>query len=110
MSNAHVKEFTDANFDSEVLASDKPVMVDFWAEWCQPCKMLSPTIDAIAEELADKVKVGKVNTDLNRQISTQYQINAIPTVMIFKGGTMVRKFVGFQKKEKLMTELDQLMQ
>ena len=61
-------------------------------------------------ELADKVKVGKVNTDLNRQISTQYQINAIPTVMIFKGGTMVRKFVGFQKKEKLMSELDQLMQ
>lgn len=84
MSNAHVKEFTDANFDSEVLASDKPVMVDFWAEWCQPCKMLSPTIDAIAEELADKVKVGKVNTDLNRQISTQYQINAIPTVMILR--------------------------
>ena len=107
MANAHIKDFTDANFDAEVLASDKPVMVDFWAEWCQPCKTLAPTIDALAEEYATKAKVGKVNTDNNRAISVKYQITAIPTVMIFKGGNMVRKFVGFQKKEALMAALDE---
>jgi thioredoxin 1 len=110
MANAHIKEFTDANFDAEVLASDKPVLVDFWAEWCQPCKMLGPTIDALAEEYATKAKVGKVNIDLHRQVTAKYQITSIPTVLVFKGGNVVKKFVGFQKKEKLMAELEEAAQ
>ncbi|HLP85806.1 MAG TPA: thioredoxin [Phycisphaerales bacterium] len=106
MANAHVKEFTDANFDSEVLASDKPVMVDFWAEWCQPCRTLAPTIDALATEYDGKAKVGKVNIDHNHGTGAKYQISSIPTVLIFKGGTVVKKFVGFQKKEVLVAALE----
>jgi thioredoxin 1 len=105
MSSANVLQFTDTNFGSEVLSSDQPVLVDFWAQWCGPCRALSPTIEAIADEVAGKVKVGKVNTDENQQISVQYGIQAIPTVMIFKGGKPVKKFVGLRKKEELLAAL-----
>ncbi len=101
MANANVREFTDANFDAEVLKAATPVLVDFWAEWCMPCRMLAPTIDAVADEFAGKVKVGKVDTDANRNIAVKYAINAIPTVILFKGGEVKKKFVGLTNKDDL---------
>ncbi len=98
MAGANTKTFTDANFKAEVLDAQEPVLVDFWAEWCMPCKMLTPTIDAIADEFAGKVKVGKLGTDANRSVPVQYQISAIPTVILFKGGQVAKKFVGLQGK------------
>ncbi|MCC6678212.1 MAG: thioredoxin [Phycisphaerales bacterium] len=105
MGSAHVQTFTDANFEQEVLGSSQPVLVDFWAEWCMPCRMLAPIIDAVAEQFAGKVKVGKVDTDSNRQISMKYGITAIPTVILFKGGQVAKKFVGLTKKEDLAAAL-----
>jgi thioredoxin 1 len=99
-------EFTDANFEAEVLKSDKPVLVDFWAEWCMPCKMLTPTIDQLASEYAGKAKIGKMDTDNNRQTAFKYGINAIPTVILFKGGQPAQKFVGLTKKDAFKTALD----
>ncbi len=87
-------EFTDANFQTEVVESDVPVLVDFWAPWCGPCRMLAPTVDTIAEEYAGRVKVGKVNTDENPQVATQHGIQSIPTLMVFKGGQVVDRLVG----------------
>ncbi len=109
MASANVKQFTDANFKAEVLESQVPVLVDFWAEWCQPCKMLAPTIDAIADEFKDKVKVGKVDTDSNRNTSVQYGISAIPTVIVFKGGQVAKKFVGLQGKAAFAEALNALI-
>ena len=81
MASALVHEFNDGNFKAEVLDADRPVLVDFWAEWCMPCRMLAPTIDQIAGEFDGKVKVGKLDTDKNRDVSVEYRITAIPTVM-----------------------------
>jgi thioredoxin 1 len=106
MANANVKQFTDANFQSEVLDSSVPVLVDFWAEWCMPCKMLGPTIDQLADEFAGKAKVGKVDTDSNRDISVKYGISAIPTVIVFKGGQVAKKFVGLQSKGEFAAALE----
>ena len=107
MAGQGVAEFTDSNFDSEVIKSEVPVLVDFWAEWCQPCRMLTPTIDALAGEYQGKAKVGKVDTDSNREISFKYGISAIPTVILFKGGQPVKKFVGFKKKDELVAALNE---
>lgn len=108
MGSANVKVFTESNFQSEVLGAREPVLVDFWAEWCMPCRILSPTIDDVADEHAGKVKVGKVDTDANREISVKYGISAIPTVIIFKGGEVVKKFVGLAKKEEIDAALAEL--
>jgi thioredoxin 1 len=105
MANQNVMEFTDGNFETEVLASQHPVLVDFWAEWCMPCRTLAPVIDAVAEELAGKAKVGKLDTDNNRGVAMKYGITAIPTVIIFKGGEPVKRFVGFKKKDELIAAL-----
>ncbi len=105
MASANVKAFTDENFEAEVLKAQGPVLVDFWAEWCAPCRMLSPTIDALAEEFAGKVKVGKLDTDSNRQTSIQYNILSIPTVLVFKGGAVVKKFQGLTRKDDLSKAL-----
>ena len=108
MASANVMEFTDSNFEAEVLGSDKPVLVDFWAEWCMPCKILAPTIDDVADSNTDSLKVGKVDTDANREISVKYGISAIPTVIIFKGGEIAKKFVGLTKKEDIEAALAEL--
>jgi len=108
MAAENVLELTDSNFESEVIKSDKPVVVDFWAEWCMPCRMLAPTIDDLAREFGGKVKVGKVDTDSNRDVSVKYNISAIPTVMIFKDGQIVRKFVGVTQKKEFVSELQKL--
>ena len=105
MASEHVKTFSDDNFEGEVLKNDKPVLVDFWAEWCMPCRMLAPTIDAVAEEFEGKVAVGKIDTDANRDVSMKYGISAIPTVILFKGGEVVKKFVGLTSKEDLSAAL-----
>ncbi len=105
MASTKVHEFTDANFEAEVLKSETPVLVDFWAEWCMPCRMLAPVIDAIAGDFEGKVKVGKVDTDSNRQVALKYGIQAIPTVMVFKGGQVTKKLVGLAKKDEIAAAL-----
>lgn len=101
----NVVTLTDANFQTEVLSSEQPVLVDFWAPWCGPCKMIAPTIDAVATEFLGKVRVGKVNTDDNPKTASSYGISSIPTVLVFKGGTIVDKFVGVVNKDKLTSSL-----
>jgi len=108
MASDAVVEFTDQNFEEEVLKSDKPVLVDFWAEWCMPCRMLAPVIDELAERYNGKVKVGKVDTDSNRETALNYKISAIPTVILFKDGEAVRSIQGIAKKEDLAAALDEL--
>jgi len=102
----NVLTFSDANFQTEVLSSEQPVLVDFWAPWCGPCKMIAPTIDTVATEFSGKVRVGKLNTDDNPQTATSYGISAIPTVLLFKGGQIVDKFVGVVTKDKLANSLN----
>lgn len=95
----NVSEFTDANFEDEVINSDKPVLVDFWAEWCGPCKMLTPKIEAMAGEYGDRVKIGKLDTDANRDTAMKYRINAIPTVILFKNGEVAERIVGLREND-----------
>lgn len=108
MASDAVLEITDANFDDEVANSDQPVLVDFWAEWCQPCKMLGPTIDALANEYKGKVKVGKVDTDSNRDTAIKFQIQAIPTVILFQDGKPVKTWQGVQPKQAFTDELNKV--
>ncbi|MCA9076084.1 MAG: thioredoxin [Planctomycetaceae bacterium] len=102
----NVLELNDQNFQSTLSETDQPVLVDFWAPWCGPCKMLAPTIDELAEDYSGKVKVGKVNTDDSRQVAVEHQISAIPTLMLFKGGEVVERVSGLQPKEQLAALLD----
>lgn len=108
MAGQNVMELTDGNFKSEVLDSATPVLVDFWAEWCQPCKLLGKTIDELATEYQGRVKVGKVDIDRHKQAATDYKINAIPTVMIFKGGELKKKFVGLVPKGQIQDALKEI--
>ena len=106
MENSTVIKLDESNFDRELTQDDKPVIVDFWAEWCMPCRMLAPTIDKIAKDYAGKVKVGKVDTDSNRDVSIKYGINAIPTVILFKNGQVAQKFVGLRQEKDFKEALD----
>ena len=106
MASDKTVEITDSNFESEVLQSDKPVLVDFWAEWCMPCRMLAPTIDELADEYDGKVKIGKLDTDANRDVSVKYGISAIPTIILFKNGEVEKKFVGMTPKQEFASALD----
>ena len=97
-----VLKITNENFENEVLNSEKTVIVDFYADWCGPCKMMSPIIDKIAEELGETVKVGKVNSDENMELAEKYEIMSIPTIMIFKNGNLNQKFIGITDKTTIL--------
>ncbi len=100
---------TDSNFEKEVLKADKPVLVDFWAVWCGPCQMQGPIVEEVAKALEGKAKVGKLNVDENPTTAQKYGIMSIPTLMIFKNGTMVKQFIGVQSKDILLGELNKLV-
>ncbi len=106
MAGLNIKEFTDQNFEQEVVKSDVPVLVDFWAEWCMPCRMLAPTIDKIANDYGAKIKVGKIDTDANRDVSIKFGISAIPTVILFKNGEVAQRFVGLRQEKDFRTAID----
>lgn len=111
MASANVKEFTTDNWEQEVVNSDQPVLVDFWAPWCGPCRALAPTIDKLAEQYAGKVKVGKLNTDDNQELAVRYGISGIPQVLIFRGGDQPReRMVGLQREQDLVKVIDKVLQ
>lgn len=98
---------SDAEFESSVLQGDKPSLIDFWAEWCQPCKMLAPTVEEIAGEYEDKIMVGKLNVDDNPATATKYGIRGIPTLLLFKGGHVVQQLVGVKSKAEIKKIIDE---
>ena len=100
---------TDANFDTEVLQNSKPVLVDFWAVWCGPCQTQEPIVEEVAKVMEGKATIGKLNVDENPQVSQKFGIMSIPTLMIFKNGTVVKQFIGVQSKETLLGELNKLI-
>ena len=100
-----VLNLTDENFENEILKSDKVCLVDFYADWCMPCKMMSPVIDKIAEELGENIKVGKVNSDENRDLVIKYQIMSIPSIFVIKDGKVVKNFVGVTSKDEIIEYL-----
>lgn len=106
MASDKVATFTDGNFDESVLKASTPVLVDFWAEWCGPCRVIAPTIDALAGDYAGKATVGKLNVDENPQVTMQYQVRGIPTVMVFKGGQVVEQLVGVFDKDAFKKAID----
>jgi thioredoxin 1 len=101
--------FTDQNFEEEVIKSDIPVLVDFWAVWCGPCKMIAPIVEQLAEELSGKVKIGKLDVDSNQQTSIKYGIRGIPTLLIFKDGKVVDTIVGAVPKAVILSKLQPFM-
>jgi thioredoxin 1 len=106
MASENTLNFTDAAFEKEVLNSDLPVLVDFWAPWCGPCKAMGPTIDALATEYAGKIRIGKMNTDENPATAMRYQVRGIPTLLLFKGGKVVDQRVGAMPKSDLQKVLE----
>lgn len=102
-------EFTDANFQEEVVKSDAPVLVDFWAEWCGPCKMIAPIISELANEYEGKVKIGKVDVDSNMQVAGAHDIRSIPSLLIFHNGEVVDKIIGAVPKSEIKKRLDALL-
>ena len=107
MSSDKVVVITDAEFDSSVLQSEKPVILDFWAEWCQPCKVLSPTVEEIAGEYENIIKVGKLNVDDNPTTATKYGIRGIPTLLFFKGGKVIQQVTGVKSKAEIKKIIDE---
>lgn len=106
MAGKNVFEFNSANWQKEVMESDLPVLVDFWAVWCGPCRQLAPTIDQLAEEYAGKIKVGKVNVDDAQDLAAQFRVSSIPQVFLFKGGQVVEKIVGAERKTVFQAAID----
>lgn len=97
-----ILKFEENNFEEEVIKADKKVLVDFYADWCGPCKMMSPIIDEIAEELNGKVKVGKINVDENQDLAVKYDVMSIPTIMIFENGTPIKTYIGVTDKQEIL--------
>jgi thioredoxin 1 len=102
----NVREFTDQNWESEVLGAKEPVLVDFWAPWCGPCRQIAPTIEAMAGDYAGRVKIGKVNVDDNSEVAARYGINSIPTLLLFKGGAVVEQRSGMASRAELNKLVD----
>ena len=107
MANDLIKHTTDATFDADVLKSDKPVLVDYWAEWCGPCKMIAPILDDVATEYSGKLQIAKMNVDENREIPAKFGIRGIPTLMLFKDGQLAATKVGALSKAQLVAFIDQ---
>ena len=105
MASANVVELTDDNFDSEILKSSTPALVDFWAVWCGPCRQIAPHVEALADDMKGKLKVGKMNIDDHQQTAQRYGIRSIPTLLVFKGGQVVGQIVGAVPRAKLEAEL-----
>ena len=106
MATENVQTFTDSNFEETVMKSGQPVLVDFWAEWCGPCKRLAPTIDALASEYQGKVTIGKLNVDDNPNTAFKFNVRGIPALLLFKGGQLVDQVVGLQPKENIKQVID----
>jgi thioredoxin 1 len=109
MASPNIVNLTEGNFTEEVINSPTPVLVDFWAEWCGPCKMIAPILDEIANEYDGKVKIGKVNIDDQQSLATQHGIRAIPTLLLFKNGEVAEQIVGLRSKRDLKANLDKVV-
>ena len=107
MSSEQIKHVTDASFEGDVLKSDRPVLVDYWAEWCGPCKMIAPILDELSKQYGDKLQIAKMNVDENRDIPAKFGIRGIPTLMLFKDGQLAATKVGAMSKAQLVQFLDQ---
>lgn len=103
-----ISQLTDSNFEGEVINSEKPVLVDFWAVWCGPCKVIAPEIEKLAEEKSEELKIGKLNVDDNRDTAIKYGISSIPTLLLFKNGEVVKKIIAMSK-DKILTEISQFL-
>src|SRR2546430_17016269 len=106
MASANVKEFTAANWENEVVKSETPVLVDFWAPWCGPCRVIAPTLEELAEERSEELRVVKLNVDENQMTSAQYDVMSIPTLIVFKNGEIAKKIIGALPKKRLVEELE----
>jgi len=104
-----VHQLTESNFETEVINSEKPVLVDFWAPWCGPCKLIAPEVEKLAEEKQNELKVGKLNVDDNRGIAIKYGINSIPALLLFKNGEVVKTLVGAMPREEILKEISQFL-
>jgi thioredoxin 1 len=110
MAGSHTLEFSDQNFEEDVLKSPQPVLVDFWATWCAPCRMMSPTVDAIAAEYSGRAKVGKLNVDENIAVASRYGIRSIPTLLLFKAGQIQEQVVGTKPLDAIKQLLDKYLE
>jgi thioredoxin 1 len=110
MSSELIKHITDASFGSDVLKADKPVLVDYWAEWCGPCKMIAPILDEVSQTYSDRLQIAKMNVDENRDVPGKYGIRGIPTLMLFKGGELVATKVGALSKAQMTAFIDSHLQ
>jgi thioredoxin 1 len=110
LGSANILDFSDADFDEQVLKADTPVVVDFWAEWCVPCKFIVPVLEEVSQEYSGKVKVGKLDVDANQSTAARYMIRSIPTVLFFKDGKVVDQAVGAKPKAEIVAKLEALLE